>query len=97
MRRSALAPLAVTIGLVLLAGCAVRLVVPGPPPAPLVEVRGVVPGPGHVWIGGHWSWGPRWVWVAGSWVVPPHPRAVWVPGHWRRVVGGWRWVPGSWR
>ncbi|HVN76440.1 MAG TPA: hypothetical protein VMT19_08995 [Thermoanaerobaculaceae bacterium] len=80
-----------------LAGCAVGLVVPGPPPAPFVEVRAAMPGPGFVWIDGYWGWRSRWVWTPGTWARPPHPRAVWVPGRWYRHGGGWRWTPGRWR
>jgi len=37
-----------------MSACAVRMVVPGPPPAARVEVRGVAPGPAHVWVAGFW-------------------------------------------
>jgi hypothetical protein len=92
--------LILVLGVVLAAAtsaCAVRMVVPGPPPAARVEVRGVAPGPAFVWIGGYWAWRSGWVWTPGSWVRRPHPRAVWVPGHWDHIRGGWRWTPGRWR
>jgi hypothetical protein len=91
-----------TGGLVLLAAaalsaCAVRVLVPGPPPAPRIEVRGVAPGPAFLWVEGYWAWHSRWVWAPGRWVVPPRVGAVWVSGRWAHVRGGWRWVPGRWR
>ncbi len=97
MRRLAACLGAVAVSAAALAGCAVGLAVPGPPPGPLVEVRGVTPGASFVWVDGYWSWRSRWVWVPGSWAAPPHPRAVWVPGHWFRRGAGWRWAPGFWR
>jgi hypothetical protein len=34
------------------------------PPAPRVEVIGVAPSPGYVWVAGYWSWvGGRHEWV----------------------------------
>ena len=68
------------------------------PPAPIVEVRSVAPGPRHVWIDGHHRWiGGRYVWTPGQWTVPPRDRAVWVPGHWQRTNRGWFFVEGRWR
>ncbi|WP_341646794.1 YXWGXW repeat-containing protein [Thauera sp. SDU_THAU2] len=45
-------------------------------PAPRIEHRGPRPGPGHVWIGGHWNRiGARHDWVPGYWAPPArHPR-----------------------
>lgn len=71
MRRLAAVLVAMSLGTLALGGCAVGLMVPGPPPAPMVEVRGVAPGPAFVWIGGCWTWRSRWVWTGGSWGVPP--------------------------
>jgi hypothetical protein len=74
-----------------------EVVVPGPPPAERVEVVGVAPYPGAVWVRGHWRWnGYAHVWVAGHW---QRPRAgyVWEPAHWVAGPGGWRFVPGHWR
>ena len=97
MRRLAVLLMTVVLVAAMLAGCAVRLVVPGPPPGPFVEVHGAAPGPAFVWIDGYWAWRSRWVWTAGSWVVPPRAHAVWVPARWYRHGGGWRWAPGYWR
>jgi hypothetical protein len=58
------------IGGLSLAGCATRTVIvarPGPP----VGVAVAAPGPGAVWIPGHWVWRPYW------------GRYVWIRGHWR--------------
>ena len=71
--------------------------VPGPPPADRPEILPVRPGPGWVWVRGHWAWRGRWVWVRGHWARAPRSRGVWVPGHWDRRGGGWVWVEGHWR
>ena len=68
------------------------------PPAPIVEVRPVAPGPRYVWRGGYYRWyHGRYVWAHGYWVLPPHPGGAWVPGHWDARPGGWVWIPGHWR
>jgi Glycine zipper len=67
-----------------------------PPPAP-VDIVGVAPGPGYVWIGGTWIWNGGWVWRAGYWGYPPYPHAVWVRGYWGHGPYGWRRTPGHWR
>jgi hypothetical protein len=55
------------------------------------------PGPGYVWISGHWSnRAQQWVWLAGHWEIPPSPSAVWVNGHWIQGSAGWVWVDGAW-
>jgi|GEM_PF-645002 hypothetical protein len=57
----------------------------------------VAPGPGYVWIAGHWSnSAQRWVWLAGHWELPPSPSAMWVAGHWAQSNGGWVWVNDTW-
>lgn len=68
------------------------------PPAPVVEVRPVAPGPRYVWADGYHRWdGQAYAWVPGHWVVPPRPHAVWVPGHWAHGRRGWYFVEGRWR
>jgi hypothetical protein len=68
------------------------------PPAPLVEVEGVAPGPEFVWIRGYHRWeGERYVWVPGRWERRPRAGAVWVHGEWRHHRNGWYWVEGHWR
>lgn len=77
---------------------AARVYVRVGPPKVKVEVRGVAPSPGHVWVGGYHSWnGHAYVWVPGSWTVGPRPGAVWVAGHWKKTRHGWHWVDGHWR
>lgn len=68
------------------------------PPVDVVEVRGVAPGPGFVWISGYHAWrGGVYVWVPGRWEARPHARAVWVSGRWRQHRNGWYWVEGHWK
>jgi hypothetical protein len=68
------------------------------PPAPIVEVRAVAPGPRYVWIDGYHRWNGRgYAWVPGRWAVPPRPRAVWVPARYAHERHGWYFVAGHWR
>jgi hypothetical protein len=68
------------------------------PPRPIVETRGVAPGPGYVWTPGYHRWdGTRYVWAPGAYVLPPRPHAVWVPHRWVRRDGGWYLAEGHWR
>jgi hypothetical protein len=71
-------------------------VVPMAPPPPRVEVVGVAPADGQVWVGGYWNWtGARHVWNGGHWAAPP-PGHRWVPHEWQRSGPGWRQRPGYW-
>jgi hypothetical protein len=93
----------------LLGGCVVRgsVAVPEPvvyvggtvsvaPPPPQVEVIGVPPQPGYVWLGGYWNWaGGRHVWVGGHWEAP-RAGYRWVPHEWVHAGGGWRLRQGHW-
>jgi hypothetical protein len=66
------------------------------PPPPQVEVVGVSPVAGYIWIGGFWNWvGGRHVWVGGHWEAP-RPGQRWVPHQWVREGGGWRLHEGHW-
>lgn len=66
------------------------------PPAVRVEVIGVPPVAGSVWIAGYWDWvGGRHVWVPGRW-VPGKPRHHWVAARWIREGDGWRMQRGHW-
>lgn len=78
-----------------------RIGVPAPvivrraPPARVVERVVVAPGPGYVWVPGHYTYsGNQWVWLGGAWVVPPAPDARWVDGHWNPASQ--RWVEAHW-
>ena len=74
-------------------GIAVGTTPPPPPPAAVVTPVVPAPGPGYVWVPGHYDWaGGQWVWVEGACALPPRPHAVWVApavdirlhrGHWR--------------
>jgi hypothetical protein len=67
------------------------------PPAPIVERRPAMPGPGYVWIEGHWRWEARrgqWAWVRGHWDI--RQGYTWVAGHWDQRPNGWVWVEGRW-
>ncbi len=81
------------------AHAAARVYVQIGPPAAVVEVRPVAPGPHHVWIEGYHRWdGHAYVWVGGRWALPPGAYHTWVPGHWvHHPHHGWYWVEGHWR
>lgn len=68
------------------------------PPADEVEVYGVAPGPGYVWIGGHHAWhAGAYHWERGRWARAPHAGARWERGTWQHEKRGWRWKEGRWR
>ncbi|MGE5567423.1 MAG: YXWGXW repeat-containing protein [Rhodospirillales bacterium] len=68
------------------------------PPRPPREVVVVSPGPGYVWVPGHYRWaGKHYKWTRGRWVKPPRHHAVWVPGYWAPRRGGFVWIAGYWR
>lgn len=68
------------------------------PPAPVVEVRTVSPGPRYVWVGGYHRWdGRAYLWVPGRWATPPRNRHGWVPARWVHDRRGWYVVNGHWR
>lgn len=68
------------------------------PPAPIVEVLPVCPGPEFVWIPGYWYWNNNWLWVRGCWVNRPWPNAMWLHGQWinHPYRGGHIWNNGYW-
>ena len=80
------------------ASASTRVYVRVGPPAPIVEVRPVAPGPRYVWLDGHQRWdGRAYAWVPGRWVLPPRAHAVWAPGRWVHEKRGYYWVDGHWR
>ena len=100
--------LTLSFALVLLPGAVfaqapVRVTIPGvrvdvAPPPPQVEVRPAPPGPGHVWIAGHWAWRHRrHFWVPGHWEMAPAPGYVWEPARWVNEGGHWVFFEGHWR
>lgn len=66
------------------------------PPPVRVEIRGVAPGPGFVWIDGYWTWeGGRHVWIGGRWEAP-RPGYYWRPHRWHHERDGWYLEEGHW-
>ena len=87
-----------TVLMAIPASASTRVYVRVGPPAPIVEVRPVAPGPRYVWVNGYHRWdGRAYAWVPGKWVLPPRARAVWVPGRWVHASRGYYWVDGRWR
>ena len=67
------------------------------PPSAQVEVMGVAPYPGYIWLGGYWNWaGGRYAWVPGRWSAP-RPGYHWVAPRWEHAGGGWHMSRGGWR
>jgi len=100
--RTVIAGLLLTGSIVLTSACAEvqgRVYVRVGPPALIVETVFVSPGPGYVWLPGHYAWTDRgYVWVPGRWERPPRPRGRWVPAHWEHSKKfGWYFVEGHWR
>jgi hypothetical protein len=76
-------------------GGGVVVVPTAPPPLPR-EVVPAQPGPGYVWIPGHWNWsGHRHVWQSGHWSAPRRGQ-VWVPRRWVPGPGGHHQHGGHW-
>jgi hypothetical protein len=69
-----------------------------PPVAP-VEVVAPVPGPGYLWVGGHYGWYPGvgYRWARGAWIRPPFPHAVWVAPRYAYGPHGRFFYRGYWR
>lgn len=69
-----------------------------PPPRVVERVvvtPGQAPGPGYVWLPGHYSWaGDHWAWIASAWVLPPRSDARWVDGSWNPQTQ--QWTEGHW-
>jgi hypothetical protein len=67
-----------------------------PPPEPRTESKPAAPGPGVVWVPGHYM--PvkgEWRWVRGEWAVPATPISVWIPARWDEKKQ--QWAPGYWQ
>jgi hypothetical protein len=65
------------------------------PPPVVVEHAAISPGPGYVWVQGHYEWaGNRWIWMSGAWMYPPQPNARWVNGNWDPQTH--QWVASHW-
>lgn len=93
---------AASVALVAALGCSGRMSVGAvfterQPPPERVEVIGVAPGAGYVWIRGHWGWDRNdFVWTPGRWVVVERGYRNWIPGHWVQRRHRWYWVEGHW-
>jgi hypothetical protein len=72
-----------------------EVVIQTQPPAPRLEVVTQAPGPGYIWIRGHWAWHrERWEWSSGRWDHVAQPGAAWIPGQWMQRRNGWVWIEG---
>jgi hypothetical protein len=90
------APLAVRAGVELGINIGGPEVIVGSQPPPLrAEVITASPGPGYIWIRGHWGWHhERWEWIGGRWDRVAQPGSAWVPGQWVARGNGWVWIEG---
>ncbi|MFO0747142.1 MAG: YXWGXW repeat-containing protein [Myxococcota bacterium] len=67
------------------------------PPPVRTEVIVAAPGPGYMWVPGHWYWaGRQYVWSGGYWARPPAPHQYWVRSGWVWHNNRYRYVPGRW-
>ncbi len=65
------------------------------PPPLRAEPVAPFPGPGYIWIRGHWTWRhENWEWIDGHWDRVPQYSAVWVPGQWVVRNNLWVWAEG---
>ena len=72
-----------------------EIVVRSQPPQPRVEVVPAAPGPGFIWIRGHWAWHrERWEWRGGFWDRVGQAGRTWIPGRWAERGNGWVWIEG---
>jgi hypothetical protein len=91
-------------GLVATAGCGGATVAyeegyysTAPPPAVVVEERGIAPYSDGVWLDGYWGWNSdRYAWRRGHW-DHARPGYQWEPHRWQRDGNGWRMQAGHWR
>ncbi|HYV98675.1 MAG TPA: hypothetical protein VE967_14560 [Gemmatimonadaceae bacterium] len=68
------------------------------PPSLRAEIRVAPPGPGYVWVAGHWGYrGNDYYWIPGAWMRVETGYRRWQPGQWRHDRRGWYWVEGHWR
>ncbi len=75
-----------------------QIVVKVRPPAPIIKIRPIRPGPNHIWIGGNYTWrNGHYYYTDGYWAVPSRQHKHWVEGKWKHKRGGWVWIPGRWR
>jgi WXXGXW repeat (2 copies) len=81
--------------MIILSSCGVSYV--DSQPSEVVDVQGIAPGPGYVWIGGDWVWsGGTYIWHTGHWGRGRGGRS-WNTGHWEHGSRGYRWRRGGWK
>ncbi len=72
-----------------------EVIVGNQPPPPRYEAVVPAPGPGFIWIRGHWKWHhERWEWENGHWDRVSQPGSEWIPGQWVARGNGWVWIEG---
>jgi len=96
-KTSLAAPLLAGAAALFAGGCMASLWVPIGPPDAVVDVHGVIPGPGYAWVDGYWEWHNRWAWQPGHWERPPRASAAWHRGYWEHGARGYRFHRGYWR
>jgi hypothetical protein len=73
------------------------VVVAGPPPEPVREMRPGPPHPRAVWISGYWHWtGMQDAWIPGHWEQAPPPGARWHGPRYTFHDGAYYYEPGGW-
>ena len=73
------------------------VVVSGPPPQPMQDVRPSPPSARAVWVAGYWHWtGMQYTWIPGHFEEAP-PGAVWRAPHYSLRDGTYFYEPGGWR
>jgi hypothetical protein len=74
--------LVIALGSAFAADFSVGIRIGPPPPARVVRVQPLSPGPEWVWVQGYWyPAGNHYRWHDGYWTRPPYPSAVWVAPH----------------
>jgi hypothetical protein len=96
-----LAPLVLLAASTALGGCYVSeervAYVRAVPEQDAAEIVEVSPGPGSVYVAGHWEWnGARYKWVHAHYLRRPAANLSWVEGHWQDTPQGWYWQEGHW-
>jgi hypothetical protein len=72
-----------------------EIIVRSQPPPERIEPVPMSPGPGYIWIRGHWSWHhERWEWFGGRWERVAQPGSTWISGQWVARGNGWVWIEG---
>lgn len=73
------------------------VVVNGPPPPPIQEVRSAPPSAGAIWVDGYWHWtGAQYAWIPGHWENAP-PGQRWYAPSYSAADGAYFYRQGGWR